>query len=77
MNALWRRMLELLRPAQLDREAVEELSHHVDLLVEQNINKALEVAHHAYVIEQGSIVTSGEPDALLNNPRIREAYLGI
>jgi branched-chain amino acid transport system ATP-binding protein len=47
------------------------------LLVEQNINKALEVAHHAYVIEQGSIVTSGEPDALLNNPRIREAYLGI
>lgn len=47
------------------------------LLVEQNINKALEVAHHAYVIEQGSIVTSGQPDALLNNPRIREAYLGI
>ena len=47
------------------------------LLVEQNINKALEVAHHAYVIEQGRIVTSGHPDALLNNPRIREAYLGI
>lgn len=47
------------------------------LLVEQNINKALEVAHHAYVIEQGSIVTSGQPDTLLNNPRIREAYLGI
>ncbi|SFU72066.1 ABC transporter ATP-binding protein [Pseudoduganella namucuonensis] len=47
------------------------------LLVEQNINKALEVAHHAYVIEQGNIVTSGQPGALLNNPRIREAYLGI
>jgi branched-chain amino acid transport system ATP-binding protein len=47
------------------------------LLVEQNIHKALEVAHHAYVIEQGRIVTSGKPDALLGNPRIREAYLGI
>lgn len=47
------------------------------LLVEQNINQALAVAHHAYVIEQGRIVTSGQPDALLDNPRIREAYLGI
>jgi branched-chain amino acid transport system ATP-binding protein len=47
------------------------------LLVEQNINKALGIAHHAYVIEQGRIVTSGEPGALLGNPRIREAYLGI
>ncbi|WP_201839857.1 ABC transporter ATP-binding protein [Microvirga zambiensis] len=47
------------------------------LLVEQNINKALEIAHHAYVIEQGRIVTSGQPSTLLSNPRIREAYLGI
>jgi branched-chain amino acid transport system ATP-binding protein len=47
------------------------------LLVEQNINQALAVAHHAYVIEQGRIVTSGQPDVLLNNPAIREAYLGI
>jgi branched-chain amino acid transport system ATP-binding protein len=47
------------------------------LLVEQNIHKALEVAHYAYVIEQGRIVTAGQPDELLNNPRIREAYLGI
>jgi branched-chain amino acid transport system ATP-binding protein len=47
------------------------------LLVEQNINKALEIAHHAYVIEEGRIVTSGEPKALLSNPQIREAYLGI
>ncbi|MTV37723.1 ABC transporter ATP-binding protein [Duganella radicis] len=47
------------------------------LLVEQNIHQALEVAQHAYVIEQGRIVTSGQPGVLLNNPRIREAYLGI
>ena len=47
------------------------------LLVEQNIHKALEMAHHAYVIEQGRIVSSGKPDALLRNPRSREAYLGV
>jgi len=47
------------------------------LLVEQNIHQALEVAHHAYVIEQGRIVTSGKPEALLSNPKIMEAYLGV
>ncbi|EJL76252.1 ABC-type branched-chain amino acid transport system, ATPase component [Variovorax sp. CF313] len=47
------------------------------LLVEQNIHKALEMALHAYVIEQGRIVASGKPDTLLGNPRIREAYLGV
>ncbi|MDM0072338.1 ABC transporter ATP-binding protein [Variovorax sp. J31P207] len=47
------------------------------MLVEQNIHQALEVAHHAYVIEQGRIVTSGKPAALLNDPKIKEAYLGV
>jgi branched-chain amino acid transport system ATP-binding protein len=47
------------------------------MLVEQNIHQALEVAHHAYVIEQGRIVTSGKPETLLRNPQIMEAYLGV
>ncbi|WP_395712376.1 ABC transporter ATP-binding protein [Reyranella sp.] len=47
------------------------------LLVEQNVLKALEVADRAYVLEQGRIVTSGLPDALLKQPHIREAYLGV
>ena len=47
------------------------------LLVEQNVNKALGIAHHAYVMEQGRVVTSGRPDILINDPRIREAYLGV
>ena len=47
------------------------------LLVEQNVNKALEIADHAYVIEQGRVVTSGRPDILIKDPSIREAYLGI
>jgi len=47
------------------------------MLVEQNIHQALEVAHHAYVIEQGRIITSGKPETLRSNPRIKEAYLGV
>lgn len=47
------------------------------LLVEQNVNKALEIAHQAYVIEQGRVTASGAPDVLINDPSIREAYLGI
>ncbi|HKX44275.1 MAG TPA: ABC transporter ATP-binding protein [Burkholderiaceae bacterium] len=46
------------------------------LLVEQNIHQALEIAHSAYVIEQGRIISSGKPEALLNDPQIKEAYLG-
>ena len=47
------------------------------MLVEQNIHQALEVAHHAYVIEHGRIITSGKPEALLSDPKIKEAYLGV
>jgi branched-chain amino acid transport system ATP-binding protein len=47
------------------------------MLVEQNIHQALEVAHYAYVIEQGRIITSGHPGKLLNDPQIKEAYLGV
>ena len=47
------------------------------LLVEQNVNQALAVAHFAYVVEQGRVVTSGLPGDLINDPSIREAYLGV
>lgn len=46
------------------------------LLIEQNVNKALEVAQRAYVLEGGRIVTEGRPAELLAQPHIREAYLG-
>lgn len=46
------------------------------LLVEQNAYAALKVAHTAYVLEVGTIVLSGSGDDLLNNPKVREAYLG-
>ncbi len=46
------------------------------LLVEQNVQQALRVASRAYVIENGRIVLSGKADDLLNDPQVREAYLG-
>ena len=46
------------------------------LLVEQNAKKALSVASRAYVLETGKIVLSGEAKELLNDERIKKAYLG-
>ncbi|HZA97064.1 MAG TPA: ABC transporter ATP-binding protein [Burkholderiaceae bacterium] len=46
------------------------------LLVEQNARLALEVANRGYVMESGLITLSGEAKALLNDPKVREAYLG-
>ncbi|MCI0704546.1 MAG: ABC transporter ATP-binding protein [Planctomycetia bacterium] len=46
------------------------------LLVEQNARMALKVAHRGYVLETGRITLTDKADVLLNDPRIREAYLG-
>lgn len=46
------------------------------LLIEQNANMALQVAHSAYVLETGNITMSGTGAELLADNRIREAYLG-
>ena len=46
------------------------------LLVEQNARLALEASHRGYVLESGLVTLSGEAKSLLENPRVREAYLG-
>ena len=46
------------------------------LLVEQNARAALKVAHHSYVLERGEIVMEGLAGELLDNPRVKEVYLG-
>ncbi len=46
------------------------------LLVEQNAYAALKIADAAYVLEVGRIVLSGTGKQLLNDPKVREAYLG-
>lgn len=46
------------------------------LLVEQNANMALRLAHRACLLETGNLVLEGPASELLSNPRVREAYLG-
>jgi branched-chain amino acid transport system ATP-binding protein len=46
------------------------------MLVEQNANMALSIAHRAYVLETGEVVLSGDAKELARNPEVRRAYLG-
>jgi branched-chain amino acid transport system ATP-binding protein len=58
---------------------IREINQHEGvsvLLVEQNAAAALEIVDHAYLIENGRIVMSGEADVLKRNPDIQEFYLG-
>ena len=46
------------------------------LLVEQNAKAALKVANHCYVLERGEVVLEGLAAELLDNPKVKEVYLG-
>lgn len=46
-------------------------------LVEQNARQALELAHRAYILEQGKVVGTGTGKQLLRNNQVRQAYLGF
>jgi branched-chain amino acid transport system ATP-binding protein len=46
------------------------------LLIEQNAKAALQIAHYAYVLETGSVVLEGRGKELLENEKVRKAYLG-
>ncbi len=47
------------------------------VLVEQNANMALQIAHYGYVMENGKIVMEGAAEDLRENPDVREFYLGM
>jgi branched-chain amino acid transport system ATP-binding protein len=47
------------------------------LLVEQNVQRALRLAQHAYVIQTGRVVLEGPGPELLGSEVVRRAYLGI
>ena len=47
------------------------------LLVEQNAQMALHIAHRGYVLETGRVTLEGPAAELLDNPRVRSAYLGL
>ncbi len=47
------------------------------LLVEQNAGVALSIAHQGYILETGEIVLAGEAHQLLNEEKVKQAYLGV
>lgn len=47
------------------------------LLVEQNATLALEISHHSFVLETGAIKMQGKGSDLLDDPRVKESYLGV
>ncbi|HEX9016419.1 MAG TPA: ABC transporter ATP-binding protein [Chloroflexota bacterium] len=47
------------------------------LLVEQNVQHSLKLAHRGYVLENGRIVLEGKAEELLSNPHLKTAYLGM
>ena len=59
-------------------DIIRELNDHgtTILLVEQNAQMALSVAHRGYVLETGKIVTTGTGEALLEDEAVKKAYLG-
>ena len=64
-------------------EAMMEVLTHLNaegmtiLLVSQEVHQALDIAHRAYVMENGRIVRSGSADELRADDAIRSAYLGL
>ena len=69
-----------LSPIMVDKifEVVREVSGRgvTVLLVEQNASRALGIADRGYVMESGVVSMNGEAKELLNDPRVRAAYLG-
>ena len=59
--------------------AIKEISRQglTTLLVEQSVERSLEVAHRAYVIEHGRIMLSGTAEALKQDAEFRQVYFGL
>ena len=69
-----------LSPIMVDKifEVIKEVSAQgvTILLVEQNASRALGIADRGYVMESGLITMSGDAKTMLNDPKVRAAYLG-
>jgi branched-chain amino acid transport system ATP-binding protein len=69
-----------LSPIMVDKifEVVKDVSARgvTVLLVEQNASRALGIADRGYVMESGIVTMNGDARALLDDPRVRAAYLG-
>jgi branched-chain amino acid transport system ATP-binding protein len=69
-----------LSPIMVDKifEVIKEVSERgvTVVLVEQNASRALGIADRGYVMESGIVTMNGEAKQLLDDPRVRAAYLG-
>lgn len=69
-----------LSPIMVDKifEVVDDIHKQgvTILLVEQNASRALQLANRGYVMESGEVTMSGEAATLLDDPKVRAAYLG-
>ncbi|MEX1133845.1 MAG: ABC transporter ATP-binding protein [Acidimicrobiia bacterium] len=61
------------------RETIVEINQQGTsvLLIEQNANMALSIAHHGYIMETGKLVMDGDPARLLKDNDVKEFYLGL
>ena len=46
------------------------------LITDHNVREALGICHHAYIMNEGSVIAAGKPDAILNHQQVRDVYLG-
>ena len=69
----------------VDPKAVEELRNQIlnlrnlgiaILLTDHNVHETLKVTDRSYVIHEGKVISAGSPRELINDPRVRETYLG-
>jgi branched-chain amino acid transport system ATP-binding protein len=69
-----------LSPIMVDKifEVVKDVYAHgvTVLLVEQNASRALSIADRGYVMESGIVTMTGDAKSMLNDPKVRAAYLG-
>lgn len=66
----------------LAQDIIEEIANISEqgttvLLVEQSVNRALEISDRAYIIENGRIAAEGEADAIMDSDDVRKAYMGM
>ena len=46
------------------------------IITDHNVRETLSICRRAYILSEGCIIAEGEPDAILENPQVRETYLG-
>jgi lipopolysaccharide export system ATP-binding protein len=61
---------------------IQKIVHHLKklgigvLITDHHVRETLGITDRAYVLNDGVVLAEGQPDALLNNPKVREVYLG-